>query len=141
MYQLIVLSTLGFPDPLLDFDKDYLNVKKTLARLIRFIWRKLLKISWEFPSCSTVRTQRFHYHSPVPGQEAKILQTTQHSQKQPHFTHVAFYKHFHSHPLPKPPTLTLSAPCNPLKSLTKVIMKQICILVLHEYSNVCNQYP
>lgn len=29
MYQLIVLSTLGFPDPLLDFDKDYLNVKNT----------------------------------------------------------------------------------------------------------------
>ena len=54
--RLIVLSTLGFPDSLPDFDKDNLNVKKTLARLIRFIWRKLLKISWEFPGCSIVRT-------------------------------------------------------------------------------------
>ena len=79
--RLIVLSTLGFPDSRPDFDKDNLNVKKTLARLIRFIWRKLLKISWEFPGCSIVRTQHFHYHSPVPGQGTKILQTTQHSQK------------------------------------------------------------
>lgn len=33
MYQLIVLSTLGFPDPLLDFDKDYLNVKKNTGKI------------------------------------------------------------------------------------------------------------